>query len=95
MLTQWMDGNFGVSVVKNQSSIYLYRIMDTKTGDFLNQELFKIVGTIASIPTLRIMIKACIPLLVWLEDFYPYTHHLHPYNDGIKLFLLTLHEINK
>ena len=41
------------------------------------------------------MIKASMPLLVWLEDFYPYTHHLHPYNDGIKLFLLTLHEISQ
>ena len=66
MLTQWMDGSFGVSVVKDQSSIYLYRIMDAKTGDFLNQGLIKIVGTIASIPTLRIMIKASMFLLVWL-----------------------------
>ena len=58
-------------------------------------KLVTIAGTIASIPTLRVMIKASMPLLVWLEDFYPYTHHLPPYNDGIKLFLLTLHEINQ
>ena len=91
MLTQWMDGDFGVSVVENQSSVYLYHIADSKTGDSLDIKLVTIVGTIASIPTLRIMIKASMPLLVWLEDFYPYTHHLYPYNDGIKLFLLTLH----
>ena len=91
MLTQLMTGDFGVSVVENQSSVYLYRIVDSKTGDSLDQKLLTIVGTIASIPTLRIMIKASMPLLVWLEDFYPYTHHLYPYNDGIKLFLLTLH----
>ena len=91
MTTQWMQGNFGISVVENQSSVYLYQISDTKTGDSLDQKLIAIVGTIASIPTLRVMIKASMPLLVWLEDFYPYTHHLYPYNDGIKLFLLTLH----
>ena len=91
MTTQWMQGNFGISAVENQSSVYLYQISNTKTGDSLDQKLIAIVGTIASIPTLRVMIKASMPLLVWLEDFYPYTHHLYPYNDGIKLFLLTLH----
>ena len=95
MLTQWMDGDFGVSAVKGQSSIYLYRIADTKTGHFLDQELVRIVGTIASIPTLRVTIKAFMPLLGWLEDFYPYTHHLYSYNEGVEMFLLTLHEINK
>ena len=36
MLTQWMDGDFGVSAVKNQSSLYLYRIANVKTGHLLN-----------------------------------------------------------
>ena len=66
MLTQWMEGDFGVSVVENQESAYLYRISDSKTGDFLDIKLVTIVGTIASTPTLRIMIKASMPLLVWL-----------------------------
>ena len=66
MLTHWMEGDFGVSVVENQESAYLYRISDSKTGDFLDIKLVTIVGTIASIPTLRIMIKASMPLLVWL-----------------------------
>ena len=95
ILSQWMDGDFGVSGVENQPSVYLYRISDSKTGDHLDIKLVTAAGTIASIPALRIMIKASMPLLVWLEDFYPYTHHLHPYNDGIKLFLLTLHEISQ
>ena len=86
-----MDGDFGASTVENQQSLYLYHISDSKTGDYLDIKLVTITGTIASIPTLRIMIKASMPLLVWLEDFYPYTHHLHTYNDGVKLFLLTLH----
>ena len=66
MLTHWMDGDFGVSVVENQSSVYLYRISDSKTGDYLDLKLVTLVGTIAGIPTLRIMIKASMPLLVWL-----------------------------
>ena len=65
-LSQWMDGDFGVSAVENQSSVYLYRISDSKTGDSLDIQLVAIVGTIASLPTLRIMIKASMPLLVWL-----------------------------
>ena len=28
MLTHWMDGDFGVGLVENQSSVYLYRISD-------------------------------------------------------------------
>ena len=66
ILTHWMDGDFGVGLVQNQSSVYLYRISDSKTGDYLDLKLVTLVGTIAGIPTLRIMIKASMPLLVWL-----------------------------
>ena len=36
MLTQFMVGDFGVSLVENQESVYLYRIVDSKTGEALN-----------------------------------------------------------
>ena len=57
----------------------------------IDYKLVKIVGSIASIPTLKLTLKASMPMLNWLEDFYPYSHHLHNYNEGIKAFLLTLH----
>ena len=41
------------------------------------------------------MFKAFMPMLNWLEDFYPYSHHLHEYNEGVKAFLLILHGINE
>lgn len=57
--------------------------------------MVKALGSIASIPALKATVKSTFSMFVWLEDFYFYSYHLYDYNDGIKHWLITIHEINQ
>lgn len=55
--------------------------------------MVKALGSIASVPALKVTMKSTFSLFVLMEDFYFYSYHLYTYNEGIREWLITMHEI--